>query len=79
MNREANLNKRQTSQSDGQTTKLLGTLLKHDQLLNSELFPRMRADDISLIAKKDRLICKYAYSYMKGRKSKGILILSDRS
>nr|CAI5830019.1 unnamed protein product [Callosobruchus analis] len=31
----------------------------------------MRADDIGLIAKKDPLICKYAYSYIKGRQSKG--------
>ncbi|XP_060535343.1 uncharacterized protein LOC132707485 [Cylas formicarius] len=31
----------------------------------------MRADDISLIAKKDTLICQYAFSYIKGRQSKG--------
>ncbi|KAJ8930634.1 hypothetical protein NQ314_016549 [Rhamnusium bicolor] len=35
----------------------------------------MRADDIGLIAKKDPLICKYAYSYVKGRQSKGNLDL----
>ncbi|KAJ8971359.1 hypothetical protein NQ314_000740 [Rhamnusium bicolor] len=33
----------------------------------------MRADDIGFIAKKDPLICKYAYSYVKGRQSKGNL------
>lgn len=35
----------------------------------------MRADDIGLIAKIDPLICKYAYSYSKGRHSKGNLDL----
>ncbi|XP_023310218.1 uncharacterized protein LOC111691497 [Anoplophora glabripennis] len=35
----------------------------------------MRADEIGLIAKKDPLICNYAYSYLKGRKSKGNLDL----
>ncbi|KAG5863048.1 hypothetical protein JTB14_030290 [Gonioctena quinquepunctata] len=33
----------------------------------------MRADKISLIAKKDTLICNYGYSYLKGRRSKGNL------
>ncbi|KAK4875861.1 hypothetical protein RN001_012283 [Aquatica leii] len=74
-NIEVNKQKRQTAQSDGQTALLLGTRLKHDQLLKTELFPRMRADDISLIAKKDPLICQYAYSYIKGRRSKGNLDL----
>lgn len=64
---------RQTSQSDGQTTLLVGQLLKYDKLLTKELFPHMRADKINLIAKSDLLICQYAYSYMKGRKSKGNL------
>lgn len=63
--------KRQTSQSDGQTTLLLNSLFKHDKLLTNELFPRMRADDIGLIARQDYLICRYAYSYLKGRRSKG--------
>ncbi|KAG5867506.1 hypothetical protein JTB14_026120 [Gonioctena quinquepunctata] len=33
----------------------------------------MRADKMSLIAKKDTLICNYGYSYLKGRRSKGNL------
>lgn len=33
----------------------------------------MRADDVTLTAKKDSLICNFAYSYMKGRRSKGNL------
>lgn len=64
--------KRQNSQSDGQTALLLGKF-KHDQLLDKELFPRMRADDVSLMVKQDPLICNYAYSYIKGRRSKGNL------
>lgn len=63
--------RRQTSQSDGQTTLLLHSLSKYDDLLRSKIFPRMRADDINLIAKRDPLICQYAYSYIKGRQSKG--------
>lgn len=72
-NTELNPRKRQTAQSDGQTTLLLGTMLQHDKLLKTELFPRMRADEINLIAKKYHLICKYAYSYWNGRRSKGNL------
>ncbi|XP_074035340.1 uncharacterized protein isoform X2 [Leptinotarsa decemlineata] len=64
--------KRQSSQSEGQTALLLGKF-KHDELLDKDLFPRMRADEVSLTVKKDPLICKFAYSYLKGRKSKGNL------
>lgn len=35
----------------------------------------MRADEITLIVKKDFLICNYGYSYLKGRRSKGNLDL----
>ncbi|KAJ8961011.1 hypothetical protein NQ314_006016 [Rhamnusium bicolor] len=42
---------RQNSQSEGQTALLLGKF-KHDELLQKELFPRMRADDVSLTVKK---------------------------
>lgn len=64
-------NRRQTAQSDGQMTQLAGELGKRHKLLREELFPHMRADKISFIAKKDLLICQYAYSYIKGRKTKG--------
>ncbi|KAI4468092.1 hypothetical protein MML48_2g00016493 [Holotrichia oblita] len=67
------LNRRQTALSDGQTTLLMGNLMKYAKLLTKALFPRMRADKINLVAKKDMLICQYGYSYMKGRKSKGNL------
>ncbi|KAJ8933494.1 hypothetical protein NQ314_013971 [Rhamnusium bicolor] len=53
LNHESDITKkRQTSQSDGQTTLLSSYLFKHDELLKSKIFPRMRADDIGLIAKK---------------------------
>lgn len=74
-NQNAGKGVRQTSQSDGQTTLLLTSLIKHDELLKTELFPRMRSDEISLIVKKDQLICAYAYSYIKCRRSKGHLDL----
>ncbi|KAG5876807.1 hypothetical protein JTB14_014137 [Gonioctena quinquepunctata] len=67
--------KRQTSQSDGQTTLLLNSMYKYDELPKSKIFPRMRADDVGLVAEKDPLICRYAYSYIKGRHSKGNLDL----
>lgn len=35
----------------------------------------MRADKTNLTAKRDVIICSYAYSYLKGRKSKGNLDL----
>lgn len=72
-NTDKEKSKRQTSQSDGQTTIILSSLYKYDQLLTSKLFPHMRADEIGLVAKKDPLICAYAYSYIKGRQSKGNL------
>lgn len=70
-NHDKTSNKKQTSQSDGQTTLLLHSINKYDELLKLKVFPRMRADAIGFIAKKDLLICKYAYSYIKGRQSKG--------
>lgn len=72
-NKELSKNQRQNSQSDGQTALLLGTFIKHDELLKKELFPRMRADSITLVAKKDPIICNYGYSYLKGRRRKGNL------
>lgn len=72
-NSDSGKNKRQTSQSDGHTTLLLGSLIKHDTLLKKVLWPRMRADEINMIVKKDFLICNYGYSYLKGRRSKGNL------
>ncbi|KAJ8970856.1 hypothetical protein NQ317_015881 [Molorchus minor] len=68
--------RRQHAQSDGHTALLM--LFKHDELLKKELFPRMRADEIAAIAKKDALICNYAYSYIKGRRSKGNIDLIVR-
>lgn len=65
------LGKRQTSQSDGQTTLSLNSRHRHQTFLKTVLFSRMKADEISLIAKSDPLICNYGYSYLKGRRSKG--------
>lgn len=72
-NTEVKLPKRKTSRSDDQTALLLGTSPDSDQLLKDVLFPHMRADEISSIAKTDPLICQSAYSYMKGRMSKAKL------
>lgn len=63
--------KRQTSQSDGHTLLNVNSLEKQIELLKKELFPRLRADDVSRIVKTDPLICSYGYSYLKGRRRKG--------
>ncbi|KAK9871424.1 hypothetical protein WA026_012801 [Henosepilachna vigintioctopunctata] len=55
---------------DGQATLLRGSII-HDVLLKEKLFPRMRADEVALVVKKDKLICSYGLSYLKGRRSKG--------
>lgn len=68
------IKKRQTSQSDGQTALLLCSM-KHDELLNTKIFSRIRADAIGLIVKKDPLICKFGYSHLKGKHTRGNLDL----
>lgn len=64
-------NERQASQSDGQSVLIFNSRHRHQAFLKDVLFPRMRADGISLIVKSDPLICSYGYSYLKGRRSKG--------
>ncbi|KAK9877988.1 hypothetical protein WA026_020202 [Henosepilachna vigintioctopunctata] len=55
---------------DGQATLLRGSII-HDVLLKEKLFPRVRVDEVALVVKKDKLICSYGLSYLKGRRSKG--------
>ncbi|KAL4721182.1 hypothetical protein ACJJTC_003045 [Scirpophaga incertulas] len=50
-------------QSEAQN--LLLRHLKVDEKLKTTVFPRMRADKISLVAKSDVLICEYASQYLK--------------
>lgn len=72
------LQSRQRSQSDGQTTLIMG-YYKKDRLLEKLLFPRIRADATGLMAKKDPLIREFAYTYLKGHISKGhILAIKHR-
>lgn len=52
-----------TARADGQN--LLLRHLKVDSELREKVFPRMRADHVSLVAKKDPLICEFGSRYIK--------------
>ncbi|XP_072400855.1 uncharacterized protein [Diabrotica undecimpunctata] len=51
-----------TAQSDGQN--FLTKQTKVDERLRNQVFPRMRPDSVSLVAKKDELICAYGSRYI---------------
>lgn len=56
-------------------------LVKHlsiDEKLRSTVFPRMRADDISLIAKRDTLICAFGARYLKIHREKHYINVISR-
>lgn len=52
--------------------------LKVDDHLKDEVFPRMRADQISLTAKKDKLICAFASRYLKIHRDKHFVLVASR-
>lgn len=58
--------KRTNAQSDGQS---LLSACKHNDILVTEIFPKMRkADIVALTAKKDSLICAVARRYLKSHR-----------
>ncbi|XP_045488679.1 uncharacterized protein LOC123690070 isoform X1 [Pieris rapae] len=63
-------------QSEAQN--LLIRHLKIDEKLKETVFPRMRADKISLIAKKDNLICAYGSQYLKTHREKHFVNVVSR-
>lgn len=52
--------------------------LQVDKLLQTEVFPRMRADHVSLIAKKDILICAFGARYLKTHREKHFIHVTSR-
>lgn len=51
-------------QSDGQNFLLKHLIHQVDKELTETVFPRMRPDEVSLVAKKDILICAYGARYL---------------
>ncbi|KAF5282708.1 hypothetical protein FQR65_LT02705 [Abscondita terminalis] len=62
--------------SNAQT--LLVSHLNIDQHLKETVFPRMRADMISLTAKKDELICAFGAKYLKCHRDKHYVTVTSR-
>ncbi|VEN59616.1 unnamed protein product [Callosobruchus maculatus] len=56
---------------------LLRNALADPQLV-SEVFPRMRPDNVSLTAKKDPLICAYGARYIKTHREKHFAVVASR-
>lgn len=52
--------------------------LKIDPVLRDSVFPRMRPDTISLVAKKDVLICAFAARYVKVHREKHCINVATR-
>lgn len=64
------------SQADAQNF-----LLRHlrvDPQLKTDVFPRMRADQVSLIAKKDPLICAFASRYLRIHRERHFILVASR-
>ncbi|CAH1986997.1 unnamed protein product [Acanthoscelides obtectus] len=57
---------------------LLVSSLRIDLNLKKTVFPRMRADEISLVAKRDPLICAYGARYMKIHREKHFINVTSR-
>ncbi|KAJ8927562.1 hypothetical protein NQ314_019957, partial [Rhamnusium bicolor] len=64
------------SQTDAQN--FLIRHLRVDPQLKTDIFPRMRADQVSLVAKKDPLICAFASRYLKIHREKHFVLVTSR-
>lgn len=74
-----NPNKGQTTgNSKSEAQNLLLRHLRIDPHLKSDVFPRMRGDNISLLAKKDPLICAYASRYLKIHRERHFITVATR-
>ena len=63
------------TQSDGQS--LLSRFI-YTSLVRKEVFPIMRADEISLVAKCDTLICSVGERYLKSHRDKQFRVVASR-
>ncbi|VEN35544.1 unnamed protein product, partial [Callosobruchus maculatus] len=68
---------RRRPQSEGQTL-LAGYFGPRDPLRTSGILRSLQADEISLVAKKDKLICEVARRYIKSHKQKHLLAVAKR-
>ncbi|KAG5861571.1 hypothetical protein JTB14_036460 [Gonioctena quinquepunctata] len=68
--------KKGNAQSDVQTKLIAGIRL--DEQLKNKVFPRMRADKVLLVAKKDILICAFGSRYMKLHREKHFINVTSR-
>ncbi|KAG5872200.1 hypothetical protein JTB14_011072 [Gonioctena quinquepunctata] len=68
--------KKGNAQSDVQTKSIAGIRL--DEQLKNKVLPRMRADKVSLVAKKDILICAFGSLYMKLHRKKHFINVTSR-
>ncbi|KAI4463231.1 hypothetical protein MML48_4g00000646 [Holotrichia oblita] len=65
----------------GSTSSAQNFLVRHlkiDSQLQTQVFPHMRADKISLTAKKDPLICAFAARYIKIHREKHFISVASR-
>lgn len=68
--------KAKNRQSDAQNFLIRG--LQIDEKLRDTVFPHMRADNISLVAKKDSLICAFGARYLKTHRDKHFINVISR-
>jgi hypothetical protein len=66
---------RVNAQSEGQS--LFSTYREND-VLRKDIFPTMRADEISFVAKTDPLICAVARRYLKSHREKQFWMVASR-
>lgn len=64
------------ARSEGQNKLISG--LRVDEQLKTNVFPRMRADKVSLVAKKDMLICAFGSRYMKLHRENHFINVTSR-
>ncbi|KAK4882511.1 hypothetical protein RN001_005830 [Aquatica leii] len=69
--------KRCNAQTQGQTL-MAGHFGPNDPLRTSGILNMMKADDVSLAAKKDPIICEVARRYIKSHKEKHLLLVAKR-
>ncbi|KAG5866902.1 hypothetical protein JTB14_004565 [Gonioctena quinquepunctata] len=62
-----------------QDIEILLKTYKDNDLLGNEVFPIMRADDISFIAKTDPLMCAVARRYLKRHRDKQFRLVASRN
>ncbi|XP_060537267.1 uncharacterized protein LOC132708736 [Cylas formicarius] len=66
------------AQIEGQTV-MVGNFGPNDPLKISGLINMLRADETSLVAKKDQLICEVGRRYIKSHKEKHLLVVAKRN